>query len=161
MSKETQILDKLRENLKFIDGNGYTVRLSKVYEGYIELASTNEFDAAYYYMGARKPYKYSSDNVPQSWTGDLWIHIQIKADSGEGILIRAIENWIENIRKWFYASQNSTYASGLTADKWFTLSLPDALISWQTHSIEEIQPAVIWQDNIAELTFKINIIYST
>lgn len=161
MSKETDILDKVRTCLLYINGNGYTEKLSKVYEGYIELASHNEFDTAYYYLGERKPSNVTSDNVPYAWECDLWLHIQLKASSGEGKLIRAIESWIENMRKWLYASQNLAYKAGLTSGKWFTLSVPDALISWQSQTIEKIEPAVIWQDNIAEITFKITFNYSS
>lgn len=161
MSKDTQILDKVRTCLQFIGGNGYTQRLAGVYEGYMALNSTNEFDTGYYYLGNRKPIKHYNDNTPWVWEAELWIHIQIKAESGEGKLIRAIEDWIENMRKWLYASNNSAYAAGLTTGKWFTLSYPDALITWQSHGIAELGPDVRWQDNIAELTFKININYET
>jgi hypothetical protein len=157
MSKETEILDKVRTNLIFINGNGYTQRLAKVYEGYIPLSASNEFDAAYYYLGNRKPVKYYNDNTPKVWQADIWIHVQLKAESGEGKLIRTYEDWIENIRKWLYASNSSVYSAGLTTDKWFTLSRPDGIISWNTHGITEIEPDIRWQENIAELTFKITI----
>lgn len=154
MSAETQILDQLETDLKFIDGNGYANRLNKVTEGYKPLSTENDFDCAWFFMGNRKPVKHTSDNVPYAWQGELWIIIQLKA--ADGNLSRRIESWIDDFRKWLYQG------SGITTNKWFTLdtSLP-TVVSWNSKDLQSIEPNSLWDKNISELFFKINITYST
>lgn len=160
MSAETQILDLVRTDLKHIDGNGYTVRLSKVFEGYRPLNADNDFDCAYYYIGSRKPVHSMSNNIPAQWEADLWIHIQLKASADESALVRAAEEWIANMRKWLFAGVSPDYASGLTANKWFTAdTAASPLIPYGCKSLTEIESYAIWEKYIAELTFKITINY--
>jgi hypothetical protein len=155
MSAETQILDAIKPELLFMQrANGYSKNLSKAIEGYKPLSVENDFDCAYFFMGNRQPYKKTSDNKPYAWIGDLWIIIQLK--SSEGNLSRDIEAWIQNIRDWLWQG------SGITANKWFTLdtSLPQ-VASWNSKDLQVIEPNSLWDKHISELTFKLNIIYST
>jgi len=155
MSAETQILDQLKTDLEFINGgNNYANKLMKVVEGYKPLSTENDFDCAYFFMGNRKPLKNTSDNVPYVWQGELWIIIQIKAT--EGNLSRRIESWIDDFRKWLWQG------TGITANKWFTLdtSLP-SVVAWNSKELMTIEPNSLWDKQISELFFKINITYET
>jgi hypothetical protein len=155
MSAETQILDKLQVDLMYINtANGYTKNLTKIVEGYKPLSAENDFDCAYFFMGNRSPYRKTNDNTPYVWQGELWIIIQLRAtDQG---LSRDIEAWIQNFRDWLWQG------SGITANKWFTLdtSLP-SVVSYNSKDLQAIEPNSLWDKNISELVFKINIIYKT
>lgn len=155
MSAETQILDQLQDDLLFINlNNGYTKSISKAVEGYKPLSAENDFDCIYFFMGNRQPYKKTSDNKPYAWQGELWLIVQLKAS--ELGLSRDIESWVENIRNWLWQG------SGITSGKWFTLdtSLP-SVVSWNSKDLQAIEPNSLWDKNISELVFKINIIYKT
>lgn len=134
--------------------NLYANTLKKAEEGYLPLSANNDFDIAYFFMGARQPIQVTNDNKPAAWQGELWIILQVKARTLS--LSRTIESWIEDFRKWLYQS------SEVTANKYYTLdtSLP-SVVGWNAKKLQDIQPNSIWDEQISELTFKINIIYET
>ncbi len=155
MSSETQILGQIATDLAFITtGNGYTNSLKKITEGYVPLSSVTEFDQVFFFMGDREPLRHSNDNKPTQWKGELWICIMIHRDMDT--LTRAIESWIEDIRKWLYQG------TGITANRWYTLdtSLPE-IVPYGGKDILKIGPSTIWAEYKSEITFKLNIIYST
>lgn len=153
MSAETQILDQLKVDLLFINrDNGYTKKLSKAIEGYKPLSVENDFDCAYFFMGNRQPYKLTSNDIPYAWQGDLWIIVQLKAT--ELGLSRDIEAWIQNMRDWLWQG------SGIDAGKWFTLDISSSTgVLVNSKTLQAIEPNSLWDKQISELTFKLNITY--
>jgi len=155
MSAETQITDQLLNDLMYIDTtNLYANNLLKAEEGYKPMSAENNNDIAFVIFGNRKPLKFTSDNKPYVWEGEVWIILQVQARTLS--IARTVESWIEDFRKWLYQS------SAVTVGKYYTLdtSLP-SVVNWNGKELQQIQPNTDWENNISELTFKINIIYST
>lgn len=153
MSKEYDIIKAVRDDLlKISTANQYAVNAKFVNIGYRILGDSGDFPQVYCYMGERKPLYKANSGMPASWKGDLWIHAQLKA-GGITELVELTETWISELRKWLFQD------SSITQDKWFTLGVT-GLIAWGSQVVEDISVTPLWEHNICEVTFKINVEYS-
>ncbi len=164
MSSETLILDRLRTDLGNITiANQYVNSSKKLYEGQLDLSKMTDFDVICYYPGNRKPGTRTNNGIPVTWSLDIWVHVMFKAEKGESKLVRKGESWINDFRKWFYRD------STITENKWFTLDQESRgtpavagldVVQWNSRSLDDIQRFAIWEKDVGEIVFKININYS-
>jgi len=72
MSSETQILDQIKTDLMFLStANNYANTLISATEGYMPISADNDLNRAYFFMGNRKPDRYTNDNKPVQWEGEF------------------------------------------------------------------------------------------
>lgn len=156
MSTTTDILDQIRADLGNIKAEyGYANELPEIYEGYVPLTSGNTWPRCCYYLAGREPVNRTNDGTPQSYKCELWIHVQVTSESGDKKLTRTLESWIEDMHKWLFSH------TGITENKWLTIDTSIAKVIWGSKLLDKIDGVALWEQNKAEITFKLTFIYTT
>jgi hypothetical protein len=156
MSTTTDILNRVRADLLLIKAdNGYTNELPEVFEGYVPLTSGNTLPRCCYYLAAREPINKTNDGTPCSYKCELWLHVQVIAETGDMQLTRTMESWIEDMHKWLFSH------SGITENKWLTMDTAISNVIWGSKDLDKIDGVALWDQNRAEIAIKLTFNYTT